>query len=144
MKYFTPINTRKQQTINTDPSMTKQEFKDECDPTLILKKFQVTGLLEHANTYEPVYGEQTSMTYHEAKQLTADSETMFQDLPSATRQKFNQNVGEFLDFLQKQENIDDITDDGKINSSSTPKANKDKPEATTDATNEANASEKSE
>ncbi len=36
--YTTPLNTKRQKTVNNEPSMTKQEFKDDCDPTQILKK----------------------------------------------------------------------------------------------------------
>lgn len=124
MKYITPLNTKRQATVNLDKSMTKQEFKNDCDPTLILKKYQATGLLEHANTYQPVFGEQSSMSYHEAKQATAAAESMFQNLPSSIRADFNQNVGEYLDFVADPKNVQDMLDDGIINSSSTPKASK--------------------
>lgn len=122
VQYRTPLNTFRQRSVNTEPSKTKQEFKDDCDPTNILKKYQATGLIEHHNQYEPVYGDQTSMTYHESKQITADAETMFNDLPSETRKHFDQDVGKFLDYVQSQENID-ILEKGKLTPSQlTPKA----------------------
>lgn len=115
--YRTPLNTRRQRSHNTEPTLTKQEFKDDCDPTNILRKYQATGLIEHHNQYEPVYGDQSSMTYHESKQITADAENMFQDLPSETRKAFNQDVGQFLDYVQEQENIDQL-EKGKLTPSS--------------------------
>lgn len=107
MKYITPLNTKRQQSINTDPTLTKQEFKDECDPTKILEKFQRTGLIDHANTYQPVFGDQSAMTYHEALTLKTDAETMFQDLPSSVRQQFNHNVGLYLDSIANPETQED-------------------------------------
>lgn len=107
MKYFTPINLPKTKpTINNEPTMTKQEFKDDCDPTKILQKYQRTGIIEHANQYEPVFGDQSSMTYHEAKELTANSESMFQDLPSSVRKEFNHDVGAYLDYISNPDNVE--------------------------------------
>lgn len=114
MKYITPLNTKRQQSFNTEPSMTKQEFKDDCDPTLILKKYQATGLLEHANQYEPVFGTQSSMTYHEARQATAKAEHQFAELPSSTRKLFDNNVGAYLDWVSDPENVAEIQSGGKI------------------------------
>lgn len=140
MKYITPLNTKRVKSYNNEPSQTKQEFKDDCDPTKILQRFQQTGLLEHANQYQPQFGIQSSMSYHEAKQLTAESETMFQDLPSATRARFNQNVGEYLDFVSDPSNVLDMLDDGKINASSTPKNKEETPPKITEPSEEAQSS----
>ncbi len=74
--------------------------------------------MEHAKEHAPQYGETSALTYHEAKQLTAKQDSMFRDLPSSTRKRFNHDVEEFLTFLENPANAEDITDDGIINSSS--------------------------
>ena len=130
IKYRTPLNTIRVKTFNENPSLTKQEFKDDCDPTLILKKYSQTGLIEHVNTYEPVYGDQTSLTYHEAKQKTADAENMFADLPAKTRKIFDHDVGKFLDYVSEQRNIEDIRD-GEIDNPINEPVTEDKTESQT-------------
>lgn len=100
--------------INDSPSLTKQEFKDDCDPTKVLAKFQRTGLMEHAQQYQPVFGIQSSMTYHEAMQITANSKSMFAELPAQVRKLFDQNIEAYLEFVSDPENVIDMADDGVI------------------------------
>lgn len=108
MKYQTNLNRKRQQFTCVGESLTKQEFKDDCNPTLILEKFQRTGLIDHVNQYQPVFGEQSSLTYYEAISITRNAQNQFNDLPSSTRHFFNQDIGEYLDFISDPDNVEKL------------------------------------
>ena len=43
-------------TINNEPSMTKQNMKDDMDVNKIIKKYNKTGVLPNLQNLEAVYG----------------------------------------------------------------------------------------
>lgn len=38
-------------------SLTKSEFKNECDINLIVKRFDKTGLITHVSNMSPIFGD---------------------------------------------------------------------------------------
>ncbi len=88
----------------------KQAMRDECNINKIMAKFQKTGAVEHGNRFAGSYGFATSVSFHEAMNLVAVGESMFNALPGTVRRRFSHDVGEFLDFVQdpanKQEMIE--------------------------------------
>lgn len=97
------------------PSRTKQEFKDSSDINQIMAKFIRTGHLEHAAKFEPRYGFATGESYHEALTVVAEAQSMFEELPSATRLRFDNDPAKFLDFVQDEENKAELKKMGLIN-----------------------------
>lgn len=94
--------------ITCPPGMTEQSFRNECDINQILKRFVKTGNLEHAERYEPVYGEHTGLDLKSALDIVADANNMFMDLPSETRNRFENDPAQFLDFVQDEENAEEM------------------------------------
>lgn len=99
---------RKVQTINSDPSMTKQSFKNECDINNILKKHAKTGLINHVNQYEGNYDVATSLDFKQAMDLVTSAQQMFDDLPSSVRDRFQNDPAQFLDFVQNPDNAQEM------------------------------------
>ena len=89
------------------PSATKQSFKDECDVNQIMKKYQKTGVIDHVSRYGGDYGFADSHDFHEAMSLVADANTMFEELPSAAREHFDNDPAKFLDFVDTMDEIKD-------------------------------------
>lgn len=96
-----------------DASQTVQDQKDSCDINLILKKYNKTGVIEHANAVEGRYGDFTGMDYQTMLNQVKSAESAFQTLPALERKKFNNDVSEWLDHIQNPDNIADMKD-GKI------------------------------
>ena len=96
-------------TPNGEPSMTQQQFKEECDVNVILARFQKTGVIDHVAKFAPVYGEHTGTDYAEAMNIIANAKTMFSELPAATREHFHNDPGEFLDFANQLSESDTAT-----------------------------------
>lgn len=89
-------------------SVTEQSHKDACDVNKILSKFQRTGVLEHRNAHRGQYGFATSGDFQNAMFIVAKAQSMFADLPSHIRDKFDHDPGKFLDFVQNDENAPEM------------------------------------
>lgn len=82
----------------------KQEFKDDADINSIMRKFQKTGAIDHAKIHQGSYGISTGQNLQEAMTLVKNAETMFNDLPSSIRNKFENEPSRFLDYVQDPSN----------------------------------------
>ncbi len=91
---------------------TKQSFKDECDINKILKKFEKTGAIHHYATNAGNYGDTTQPQLHDALNIVANANTMFEELPATLRKKFNNDPGQFLEFVQNPKNLEEMRELG--------------------------------
>jgi phage internal scaffolding protein len=82
----------------------QQQFKDDCDINSIMRRFQKTGAIDHVAQHQPKYGIASPLDLHAAMNLVTMAESMFADLPSSLRRRFNGNATELLDFVQNPEN----------------------------------------
>jgi len=101
--------------LGTEPSMTKQEFKNETDINQILKRYQRTGALTHYSKYAPQYGDFTSTDLQQAQNLLITARQMFAELPSSIR-SLTQTPEGFLDFVQDPANAAKMAELGLIES----------------------------
>jgi len=85
-------------------SLTKQSFTAECDINNIMRKYQKTGAIDHVNKHEASYGYATSHDFQEALEIIRTGQTMFDELPSSIRTKFENDPQKFLDFVQDNKN----------------------------------------
>ena len=69
-----------------------------------MEKFQKTGALAHVNKHEAEYGFATSEDFAGAMRTVTIAQEMFDDLPSTIRNRFGNNPGAFLDFVQDANN----------------------------------------
>lgn len=91
----------------SDPSRTKQSFKAECDINTIIARFLRTGILDYAEKHEAQYGDATGVDFTQAMQTVAKAQSMFNDLPSALRNRFKNEPALFLDFIHDDKNRDE-------------------------------------
>ena len=99
---------RKHAKVFTEPSLTKQEFKDECNINNIMDKFQRTGQVDHYAAYAPHYGEISQGTLADAMEVVCSAEDMFNDLPSSIRKRFRNEPGEFLAWIEDPANREEM------------------------------------
>ncbi len=91
--------------ISCEKGLTKQSFKDECDINNILKKYEKSGILEHANKYQGQYADVTgTVDYQTALNTVMAAKDMFMSLPASIRTMFDNDPHEFLEFAQDPEN----------------------------------------
>ena len=115
MKIRKPYTQHKVQTVNALPSRTKQSDSEDCEINNIMAKYMRTGAIDHFTTHEGSYSDTTGADFETAMNIVADAQTMFADLPSALRAKFENNPRNFLDFVQNEENAQEMAELGLTN-----------------------------
>ena len=93
-------------------SRTKQSERDACNINLIMAKYVKTGLIAHVNRFGGDYSFATSVSFHDAMNIVTKADSMFADLPAEVRRRFNGEPGEFLDFVQNPENLEEMRELG--------------------------------
>lgn len=87
---------------------TKQSFKDECDINVIMARYQATGLLEHVRDALPQFLDVTEMPdYQSAMDTVAQAKSLFASLPSAIRDRFDNDPRKLLEFVHDPKNLDE-------------------------------------
>ena len=98
------------------PSLTQQHFKDECDINLIIKRFTKNDLALMAMMSDMQYGDySTPVDFHEAMNIVIRAQEQFESLPSSVRDKFDNDPSKMLDFVSKEENIEESVKLGLLN-----------------------------
>lgn len=93
-------------------TVTKQSFKEDCDINLIMARFVKTGIIDHVREHGPEYGFASSDDFRDSMELISKANSMFEELPSPIRNKFENDPARFLDFVQNPENIKEMQELG--------------------------------
>lgn len=109
--------------LNCGETLTQQEFKDECDINVIMRRYARSGQLPQLNL-QGVYGDFSEVPdYMEALNTVLHAQESFSDLPSELRERFNHNPGALLQFLGNPSNREEAIKLGLVNApSATPPA----------------------
>lgn len=100
---------------NTEPTLTKQEFADSCDPNNILDRHaRGQDVSMFMTTKTPKYGDYTGApaSYHEALNIVTRANQSFQQLDERTRARFDNDPRAFVDFVSNQDNAQALIDMG--------------------------------
>lgn len=94
------------ETINNEPSMTEQQFKDDADVNIIMNRH-----LNNSYSYDPfvrqngIYADVSEIPdLMNAMETVVTAQTMFDHLPSNIRSRFGNSPVELLDFLKDPKN----------------------------------------
>ncbi|AXH76408.1 MAG: internal scaffolding protein [Microviridae sp.] len=88
---------------NDEPSMTQQNFQEECDINYILRKYAATGILDNIGPGEYLDLDE-NYDYHQAIEILNKVDGTFGQLPSKIRDYFKNDPGEYLLFVQNPDN----------------------------------------
>lgn len=97
-----------------DPSLTRQEFKDECDLGKIVARFSATPegreALEMARNYVSSRFEDVSQVtdFRTALEQVNAANEAFMRLPAKVRTRFENDPARFLDFVDDPKNVDEL------------------------------------
>lgn len=100
-----------------EPSLTRQADRDSCDINQIMARFQKTGMIDHVTRHQASYGDFTGEDFKTSMDTITRAQTMFNELPSAAREKFHHDPAEFLDYvngldLTDAQTLDDLYEIG--------------------------------
>lgn len=98
-----------------DESLTVQADVEASDINTIVRQFGVTGELPYG-TIPPLTGDFSNYPtdYHTAQNLIIEAQDVFMQLPSDQRARFDNNPGNFLDFIHNDSNYDEAVNLGYI------------------------------
>jgi phage internal scaffolding protein len=109
MKFQTPYTKNPRARMNQfEDSTTEQSHKDELKMENILSKYHHSLAQEHRLDHRGMYGFASSATLTEAMEVVHTARDMFNELPSAIRNKFENDPAKFLDFVQDEANAKEM------------------------------------
>lgn len=107
---ISPYSPKKKVSLSSfEKTLTKQEFKDDCDINLIVKRYKKDGVITHVNPDNPIFAEFAPQDYRNLLDLSIEADQAFKDLPSSLRKRFNNDPVQLMEFVS---NIDDNYDEG--------------------------------
>lgn len=100
-----PNGTIGVRTVNNEPSMTQQQFKQDCDVNYIMDKFRKTGTITHLRKEPGAYLDLLDMPdYQQSLQTVINAQNSFMELDAETRLRFDNDPGKFLEWLGDPKN----------------------------------------
>lgn len=108
--------TRKAVTIDcSQDGRTKQSQQDMCDINRIMASYRPDQPLTHINQQMPHYGDFSDVqTYQEALNNVNQAEELFMELPASIRTKFENDPGQYLDFVADDSNMAEAIELGLV------------------------------
>ncbi|AXH74939.1 MAG: internal scaffolding protein [Microviridae sp.] len=92
-----------------EPSLTRQEFAEDCDINVIMARYENTGVISHTSPRAPMYIDLTDVPdFRAAMDMMIDAEKAFMSLPAKVRKEFDNDARSFVDFAQDPENLDQM------------------------------------
>jgi len=95
-----------------EETLTKQSMQHECDINVILDRYQRTQIIDHYSKHAPKYGVYDPIDFKQAMDVITESNRMFMDLPSSMRNRFHNDPAEFLEFVQDENNAEEMRELG--------------------------------
>lgn len=116
MDFYTKFNPPPQVGLEfTEPSMTEQHFKDECDINNIVAQYQQTGVLPQGDR-QPLFGDfaEFPQDLQSSQQYFDDAQDRFMQLPAQLRKEFGNDPVKLLQFIANENNRDRAIELGLI------------------------------
>lgn len=104
---FRTYSSHKLQLGHTYPehsTVTDQSFRDECDINTIMARYQSTGELPYLNEMQGQFLDVSEMDFQHHMNFILEAQQMFDDLPSNIRDRFGNDPGAFLGFVNNPDN----------------------------------------
>ena len=95
--------------VCTDPHLTKQSHKNECDINRVMDRARHGASLSHLLNHGGNYGDFSHVTedwMQNTLDTIADANSIFYDLPAELRTEFNNSPGAFFEFVNNPDNAD--------------------------------------
>lgn len=98
-----------------DDSLTVQSLKDECDINKIIARVARGGDVSHVESRVAKYGDFSNVpSYQEALDLVNRARGFFMDMSPEVRERFANDPGRMIAFLQDEKNYDEAVELGLV------------------------------
>jgi len=93
-----------------DDGRTKQAFKDSTDVNRLLQRHAKSGTLSALAKVENSFGDFRGFDFHQAQNMIAQGQTIFEQLPSEVRREFDQDPQKFFNYVNDPEKQDKLNE----------------------------------
>lgn len=93
--------------INEEPTLAQQQFKDECDINNIIKNYSQTGVLPVSKKVGAFLDVSNVADYQTSLQTVYEAQKAFDALPSNIRSRFENDPNQLLAFIEDDANRDE-------------------------------------
>ena len=102
MSFFAGEKRKRTQFVPVGKSKCQQEFREEADINLIVKKYGPREMLNLVGSREPMFGDFTIVgDYAEALELVSDARKQFMELPAELRDRFENDPHVFIQWFNQ-------------------------------------------
>lgn len=92
-----------------DASRARQEFKEECDINVLMRKYRDHGVVPTMRTGEPKYFDCSEVPdFMSAMNTFIEAEKAFMSLPAEVRKQMDNDPAKFVEFAADPENIESM------------------------------------
>ena len=106
-----------------EPSLTRQEFAEECDINTLMARYESGGAISHVNRAQPMY---LDTTLYPGLQASMDAfreaAASFNALPASVRREFDDDPQLFVDLAVEPDNIPRMREWGLAEPEAAPEA----------------------
>lgn len=95
-----------------EPSLARQDQRDEADINTIVARFGVTGTLPQTTRLPSYEDFSEAGDFHTAMEVLLQAEKAFSELPSALRAQFHNDPGAFVAYCENKENLPQLREWG--------------------------------
>lgn len=121
LKGTRPFTTGEHNATDWGVSKTKQSAEPECNINNIIALYKTTGQLTHLSAHLAQYRDVSGLPdLHEAMNLVADANSVFEELPAAVRKICDHDPANFLPFIDNPENFETCVALGLLSKSKEP------------------------
>lgn len=91
---------------SVEPSLTRQEFSEDCDVNTIMARYEKTGVMPSGPSRPPAYLDLVGTPdLQESLSILAVANQSFMQLPATVRREFDHDPAKFVAFCQNEENL---------------------------------------
>lgn len=99
--------------INNEPSLTQQQFAEECDINVITARYLKQGLPPPVLS-NPIWDDFTAVDFQDMQNKVLEAKSAFAALPAKVRRRFQESEYLLLKFLEDPDNYDEAVKLGLI------------------------------
>lgn len=91
----------------SEPKLTDQSFKNQCDINVIMANYAKTGVFGHVNSSEPKYIDNSNIpSLEQAFEVVYAAEEAFYELPADIRKLMDNDPSQLENFISNKENAE--------------------------------------
>lgn len=95
------------------PSLTRQEFAEDCDINNLMSRYEKTGIINHFNNGTPQYLDLSDVPdLQRAHEVLQEASFAFNNLPAHIRREFDNDPKQFVAFATDAKNLDKMREWG--------------------------------